>query len=200
MNKKQLNQLIPLVIEKTPVGERAYDIFSRLLKERIIFLGMPITDDVANLIIAQLLFLESEDDKKDISIYINTPGGVATSALAIYDTMQYIKPDVSTICVGMAASAGAVLLATGAKGKRYALPTARIMLHQAMGAAEGPAKDVEIRTKELVRIKNIVDKILAKHTGQSLGKIQKDTDRDFFMSTEEAKKYGIIDDIIVSKK
>ncbi len=200
MNERQINQLVPLVVEKTPAGERAYDIFSRLLKERIIFLGMPITDEVANLIIAQLLYLESEDEKKDISIYINTPGGIATSALAIYDTMQYIKPDVSTICVGMAASAGAVLLTAGAKNKRFALPTARIMIHQAMGGAEGPARDVEIRTKELVRIKEIVDKILAKHTGQSLSRIQKDTDRDFFMSTQEAKKYGIIDDIIVSKK
>lgn len=200
MNKRQFNQLIPVVVEKTPVGERAYDIFSRLLKERIIFLGMPITDEVANLIIAQLLFLESEDNKKDIHLYINTPGGIATAALAIYDTIQYIKPAVSTICVGLAASAGAVLLAAGTKGKRFALPTARIMLHQAMGEAAGPAKDVEIRAKELVRIKNIVDKILAKHTGQSLVRIQKDTDRDFFMSTSEAKKYGIIDDIIVSKK
>lgn len=196
MGKEIKSQLIPMVIEKTTYGERAYDIFSRLLKERIVFLGMPITDEVANLVIAQLLFLESEDPSKDINLYINSPGGVVTAALAIYDTIQYIKPDVATICTGLAASGGAVLLAAGKKGKRYTLPHSRIMLHQVMGGAEGPAKDVEIQTKEIVRIKDIINEILARHTGQSKEKIEKDTDRDFYLSPQEAKEYGIIDEII----
>jgi len=190
------NQLIPMVIEKSPLGERAFDIFSRLLKDRIIFLGTPITDEVANLIIAQLLYLAAEDPKKDISLYINSPGGVVTAGLAIYDTIQYIEPDVQTICTGLAASAAAVLLAAGTKGKRFALPHSRIMIHQVMGGAEGPVKDVEIQTKEIVRIKEIVNGILSKHTGQSIEKLEKDTDRDFYMSPQEAKEYGIIDDII----
>lgn len=188
--------LVPMVIDKSPFGERAYDIYSRLLKERIIFLGEPIDDHVANLVIAQLLFLEAEDQKKEIKMYINSPGGSVTAALAIYDTMQYVKPDVLTICIGQAASAAAVLLASGASGKRYSLPNARVLIHQVMGGAEGQAKDVAIQTKEMLRIKEQVDKILAKHTGQPVGKIEKDTDRDFFMTAEDAKKYGIIDKII----
>lgn len=189
-------QLVPMVIEKSSFGERAYDIYSRLLKDRIIFLGTPINDDIANLVIAQLLFLESEDPKKEIYIYINSPGGVVTSALAIYDTMQYIKPDVNTICLGQAASAAAVLLAAGTKGKRFALPNARIMVHQVMGGAEGQATDIEIQTKEIMRIKEQTNNILAKHTGQPIGKIAKDTDRDYYMGGKEAKTYGIIDEII----
>lgn len=196
MKKNSQSQLIPIVVEKTTYGERAYDIFSRLLKDRIVFLGMPITDEIANLVIAQLLFLESEDPSKDISLYINSPGGIVTAALAIYDTIQYIKPDVATICTGLAASGGAVLLAAGTKGKRYALPHSRIMLHQVLGGAEGPVKDVEIQTKEIVRIKEIINEILARHSGQSIEKIEKDTDRDFYMSPEEAQKYGLIDEII----
>lgn len=196
MKKRETNQLVPIVVEKSPYGERAYDIFSRLLKERIIFLGVPIDDTVTNLTVAQLLFLESEDPKKDIYLYINSPGGVVSSALAIYDTIQYIKPDVSTICIGMAASGAAVLLAAGAKRKRYSLPNSRIMIHQVMGGAEGPAKDIEIKTKEIMRIKEIVNSVLAKHTNQPISKIEKDTDRDFYMSPEEAKEYGIIDEII----
>ncbi len=199
-NLKSINQLVPIVIEKGTYGERAFDIFSRLLKERIIFLGTPIDDTVANLIIAQLLFLESEDSKKDIQLYINSPGGLVTAGLAIYDTMQYVKPDVSTICIGQAASAAAMLLAGGKKGKRYALPNSRVMIHQVMGGAEGQAKDVEIQTKEIVRVKNLINKIFAKHTGQPVEKIEKDTDRDFFMDPVEAKKYGIIDHIIESQK
>jgi len=194
-----INQLIPIVVEKSPYGERSYDIYSRLLKERIVFLGLPIDDNVANLVVAQLLFLEAEDPKKDITLFINSPGGVVSSALAIYDTMQYIKPNVSTICIGMAASAAAILLAAGAKGKRYALPHSRIMIHQVMGGAEGPAKDIEIKTREILRIKEIVNNILAKHTGQPIEKIEKDADRDFYMSPEEAKDYGIIDQIISQK-
>ena len=185
-----------MVIDKSPFGERAYDIYSRLLKERIIFLGEPVDDNVANTIIAQLLFLESEDAKKEIKMYINSPGGSVTAALAIYDTMQYAKPDVATICIGQAASAAAVLLASGQKGKRYALPNARVLIHQVMGGAEGQAKDVAIHTKEMLRIKQQVDKILSQHTGQSIKKIEQDTDRDFFMTAEDAKKYGIIDKII----
>ncbi|OGE83057.1 MAG: ATP-dependent Clp endopeptidase, proteolytic subunit ClpP [Candidatus Doudnabacteria bacterium RIFCSPHIGHO2_01_FULL_49_9] len=188
--------LIPMVIDKSPFGERAYDIYSRLLKERIIFLGEPVDDNVANIIIAQLLFLEAEDAKKDIRIYINSPGGSVTAALAIYDTMQFVKPDVATICIGQAASAAAVLLASGAAGKRFSLPNSRVLIHQVMGGAEGQAKDVAIQTREMLRIKNQVDKILAKHTGQPVAKIEKDTDRDFFMVAEDAKKYGIIDKII----
>lgn len=189
-------QLVPIVVEKSQFGERAYDIFSRLLKERIIFIGTPITDEIANLIIAQLLFLESENPDKDIDFYINSPGGVVTAGLAIYDTMQYVKPDVSTICVGQAASAAALLLAAGKKGKRYSLPNARVLVHQVMGGAEGQATDVEIQTKEMLRVKNQVNEIMSKHTGQPLPKIEKDTDRDFFMSADDAKKYGVIDRII----
>lgn len=193
------NQLIPMVIDKGPFGERAYDIYSRLLKERIIFIGDPIDDDIANLVIAQLLFLDAEDKTSDIQIYINSPGGVVTSALGIYDTMQFIKPDVHTICLGQAASASAVLLASGKKGKRAILPNARVMIHQVLGGAEGQVTDVEIQTKEMIRVKNQVNKILAFHTGQKIQKIEKDTDRDFFMSALEAKKYGIVDKIIVRK-
>ena len=188
--------LVPMVIDKSQFGERAYDIYSRLLKERIIFLGEPIDDHVANLVIAQLLFLEAEDPKKEIRMYINSPGGSVTAALAIYDTVQYVKTDVATICTGQAASAAAVLLASGTKGKRLSLPNARVLIHQVMGGAEGQAKDVAIQTQEMLRIKQQVDKILAKHTGQPVAKIEKDTDRDFFMIAEEAKKYGIIDKII----
>jgi ATP-dependent Clp protease protease subunit len=185
-----------MVIEKSHMGERAYDIYSRLLKERIIFLGELIDDAVANTVIAQLLFLDAENNKEDIKIYINSPGGSVTSALALYDTIQHVKSNVTTICVGQAASAAAVLLACGTKGKRYSLPNARVMLHQIMGGVEGQAKDVAIQTKEMLRIKEQVDRILAKHTSQPIAKIEKDTDRDFFMTAEEAKKYGIIDKII----
>jgi len=185
-----------MVIEKSQMGERAYDIYSRLLKERIIFLGEPIDDAVANTVIAQLLFLDAESSKEDIRIYINSPGGSVTAALALYDTMQHVKSDVATICVGQAASAAAVLLACGAKGKRFSLPNARVMLHQVAGGMEGVQKDVEIQAKEMSRIKDQVNNILSKHTGQSLAKIEKDTDRDFFMPAEDAKKYGIIDKII----
>jgi len=188
--------LVPIVLEKSQFGERAYDIYSRLLKDRIIFIGGPIDDAVANLVMAQLLFLDAEDPKKDISIYINSPGGVVTAGLAIYDTIQYTKADVSTICIGQAASAAAVLLAAGAKGKRYALPNARVMIHQVMGGAEGQATDVEIQTREILRIKKIINEILAKHTGKTIATIERDTDRDFYMSTLEAKKYGLIDEVI----
>ncbi len=192
--------LVPMVIEQTGRGERAYDIYSRLLKERIIFIGSEINDNLSNLIIAQLLFLEAEDPEKDIYLYINSPGGVVTSGLAIYDTMQYIKPDVCTICIGQAASMGALLLATGTKGKRYSLPNARIMIHQPLGGAQGQATDIDIQAKEILRIRDILNNILAKHTGQNIEKISKDTDRDFFMSPEEAKEYGLIDKVIVKKK
>lgn len=188
--------LIPMVIDKTQTGERAYDIYSRLLKERIIFLGEPVDDHVANLTIAQLLFLDATDSKKEIKLYINSPGGSVTAALGIYDTMQFVKSDVSTICIGQAASAAAVLLASGAAGKRFSLPNARIMIHQVMGGTEGQATDVEIRTREMLRIKNQINKILSQHTGQSISKIEKDTDRDFFMAGDEARKYGLIDKII----
>jgi ATP-dependent Clp protease protease subunit len=188
--------LVPMVIEKTGHGERAYDIYSRLLKERIIFLGTGVDDNVANLIIAQLLFLHSEDAKKDISLYINSPGGSVTAGMAIYDTMQYIGPDVSTICIGQAASMGAVLLTAGAKGKRYALPNARIMIHQPWGGSQGTASDMHIQVLEILRMKDELNKILAKHTGQPLDKIAKDTDRDFFMSAEESKNYGLVDGVI----
>jgi ATP-dependent Clp protease, protease subunit len=185
-----------MVIEKSPMGERAYDIYSRLLKERIIFLGEPIDDAVANTLIAQLLFLDAENNKEDIKIYINSPGGSVTSAMAMYDTIQHVKSDVATICVGQAASAAAVLLASGAKGKRFALPNSRIMIHQVMGGAEGQQKDIEIQAREIARIKDMINLILAKHTGQSVKKIEADTDRDYFMTAEEAKKYGLIDKII----
>jgi len=188
--------LIPTVIETSNYGERAYDIYSRLLKERIIFLGDPINDNLANTIIAQLLFLESQNKEKDIKIYINSPGGSVTAGMAVYDTMQYIKPDVITICIGLAGSMGAVLLASGEKGKRFALPNSEIMLHQVMGGAEGQATDIKIRAEHILKIKDKLNKILSKHTGQSLVKIDEDTDRDYFMDTEEARKYGIIDKII----
>lgn len=188
--------LIPMVIEKSPQGERGYDIYSRLLKDRVIFLGEPIDDAVANTVIAQLLFLDAENSKEDIKIYINSPGGSVTSAMALYDTMQHIKADVSTICIGQAASAAAVLLACGAKGKRFSLPNARVLIHQVMGGVEGQQKDVEIQAREMLRIKNQINQILAKHTNQPINKIEKDTDRDYFMTAEEAKKYGIVDKII----
>ena len=188
--------LVPMVIEKSPMGERAYDIYSRLLKERIIFLGEPIDDAVVNTIIAQLLFLDSESSTEDIKIYINSPGGSVTAAMALYDSMQHVKADVSTIVLGQAASAAAVLLAAGAKGKRYALPNARIMIHQVIGGVEGQQKDVEIQAKEMLRIKNQINEIMAKHTGQPMKKIEQDTDRDYFMIPDEAKKYGLIDKII----
>ena len=188
--------LVPTVIEKSPFGERAYDIYSRLLKERIIFLGGPIDDDTANLVIAQLLFLESQGKKEDVKLYINSPGGSVSAGLAIYDTIQYIKSDVSTISVGLAASMGATLLASGTKGKRFALPNSEILLHQVMGGAKGPAVEVEIAARQIIKIKDRINKILARHTGQPLKKIEKDTDRDFYMTAEEAKMYGIIDGVI----
>lgn len=191
--------LIPTVIEKTQYGERAYDIYSRLLKERIVFLGGPVNDVIANAIIAQFLFLASKDDKKDIQLYINSPGGSVTAGLAIYDTMQYIKCPVSTVCVGMAASMGAVLLAAGAKGKRFALPNAEIMLHQVAGGAQGVATDIEINARQIIRIKESLNKIIAKHTGQKMEKITVDTDRDFYLTAEGAKEYGIIDEVIQTK-
>lgn len=192
--------LIPTVIERSPNGERAYDIYSRLLKERIIFLGGGINDAVANTVIAQLLFLEHEDPKKEIKLYLNTPGGSVTAGLAIYDTMQYVKPDVATMCVGMAASMGAVLLAAGKKGKRFALPNSEILLHQVMGGVEGQAVEVEITARQIIKIKDKLNQILAKHTGQSISKIEKDTDRDFYMTSAEAKEYGLIDEIIKNHK
>ncbi|MEK7514303.1 MAG: ATP-dependent Clp endopeptidase proteolytic subunit ClpP [Patescibacteria group bacterium] len=188
--------LIPTVIEKSQYGERAYDIYSRLLKERIIFLGGPVTDSVANNVIAQLLFLEHEDAKKDIKLYLNSPGGSVTAGLAIYDTMQYVKPDVSTICVGMAASMGAVLLASGKKGKRFSLPNSEVLLHQVMGGVEGQAIEVEITARHIIKIKDKINQILAKHTGKPVAKLEKDTDRDFYMTAVEAKEYGLIDEII----
>jgi len=192
--------LIPTVIEKTTHGERAYDIYSRLLKERIIFLGGPIIDPIANSVIAQLLFLESEDDKKDIKLYINSPGGSVPATLAVYDTMQYVKPDVSTICIGMAASGAALLLASGAKGKRFALPNSEILIHQVMaGGIEGQAIEIEISAKHILRLKERLNQILAKHSNKSSAQVEKDTDRDFYMDAEEAKKYGIIDEIIKRK-
>ena len=192
--------LIPTVIEKTQYGERAYDIYSRLLKERIIFLAGPIVDPMANSIIAQLLFLASQDPKKDIQLYINTPGGSVTAGLAIYDTMQYVKCPISTVCVGMAASMGATLLAAGTKGKRFALPNSEILLHQVAGGISGEAVEIEITAKQIIKIKDKLNKILAKHTGQPLEKVEKDTDRDFYLSAEEAKEYGIIDEVIKTKE
>jgi len=188
--------LVPMVIEKDGRGERAYDIYSRLLKERIVFLGMPIDDIVANLIIAQLLFLESEDPAKEIYLYVNSPGGLITSGLAIYDTMQYVKPPVATICIGQAASMGAVLLAGGAKGKRYALPHARVLIHQPLGGAQGQATDIDIQAREILRMREEINTIFTRHTGQDMEKIKQDTDRDFFMTAEQALKYGIIDQIV----
>lgn len=197
---KEINQVIPWVIEKTPYGERSYDIFSRLLKDRIIFLGTEINDQVANAIIAELLFLEAEDPDRDINLYINSPGGEVTAGLAIYDTMQFIKAPVSTICVGQAASMAAVLLAAGAKNKRYALPNTRILIHQPWGGVQGQAKDIEIVAKEIIRVKNKINEILSKHTGQPLDKIEKDTDRDYYMTSYEAKDYGIIDEVLENRK
>jgi ATP-dependent Clp protease protease subunit len=190
---------IPMVVEQTGRGERAYDIYSRLLKERIVFLGSVVTDEVANLITAQLLFLESEDPTRDINFYINSPGGSVTAGLAIYDTMQYIRPEISTVCVGQAASMGAVLLAAGNKGKRYALPHSRIMIHQPLGEFQGTAMDVDIQAKEILRMREQLNEILMKHTGQSLKKIEKDTDRDFFMTGKQALEYGLIDEVIVNR-
>jgi ATP-dependent Clp protease, protease subunit len=194
------NYSMPYVVEQTNRGERTYDIFSRLLKERIIFLGTPIDDTIANLIMAQLLHLESEDPDKDINLYINSPGGDITGLFAIYDTMQYIKPDIMTICMGQAASAAAVLLGAGTKGKRFSLPHARILLHQPYGGAGGQAADIEIQAKEIMRLRELLDRILAHHTGQSMEKVSKDTDRDFIMSADEAKEYGLIDEVIVSRE
>jgi len=191
--------LIPTVIEKSQNGERAYDIYSRLLKERIIFLASPVNDVVANSIIAQMLFLASQDSKKDIQLYINTPGGSVTAGMAIYDTMQYVKCPISTVCVGLAASMGATLLAAGAKGKRFALPNSQIMLHQVAGGVQGEAIEIEITAKQILKIKDKLNKILAKHTGQSLDKISKDTDRDFYLDAQEAKEYGLIDEVIKTK-
>jgi ATP-dependent Clp protease protease subunit len=191
---------IPIVVEQTGRGERAYDIYSRLLKDRIVFLGSPVTDDVANLITAQLLFLESEDPERDIYFYINSPGGSVTAGLAIYDTMQYVKPQISTVCLGQCASMGAILLAAGNKGKRYALPHSRIMIHQPLGAFQGAATDVDIQAREILRMREELNAILVKHTGQSLKKIEKDTERDFFMSGEQALEYGLIDEVIVSRQ
>jgi ATP-dependent Clp protease protease subunit len=199
MDKNIYNQLVPMVVEKSPLGERAYDIFSRLLKERIIFLAGPIEDYTANLIIAQLLFLESEDPKKDIQLYINSPGGSVTAGLAMLDTMNHIKPDVATVCVGMAASAAAIILAAGQKGKRYALPNAEVMIHQPWGGAQGQATDIEITARHIIATRARLNKILAKATGQTLEKIEKDVERDYFMSAEEAKKYGLIDEIFTQK-
>lgn len=192
--------IVPIVIEQTGRSERAYDIYSRLLKDRIIFVGTAIDDYVANVVIAQLLFLQTEDPDKDIHIYINTPGGIVSSGLAIYDTMQYVKPAIATYCIGQAASMGSLLLAAGTKGKRYALPHSRIMLHQPMGGFQGQATDIEIHAREILRVKETLNRILANHTGQTIEKIQADTDRDFFMSGEEAKEYGIVDEVIRSIK
>ncbi len=192
--------LVPIVIEQTSRGERSFDIYSRLLKERIVFLGTEIDDHVANLVMAQLLHLESEDPEKDIYLYINSPGGSITAMFAIYDTMQYIRPDVSTICMGQAASAAAVLLAAGAPGKRFALPHARVLIHQPHGTAGGQAVDIQIQAREILRYRELLDEILAKHTGQPLEKIRKDTDRDFIMTAEEAKEYGLVDQVITSRK
>lgn len=200
MNKNELyGQLVPIVVEQTGRGERAYDIFSRLLKERIVFIGTPIDDGIASLVIAQLLFLESEDPEKVINLYINSPGGSVSAGLAIYDTMQYIRPDISTICIGMAASMAAVLLAGGTKGKRTTLPNSRIMIHQPWGGVQGTATDISIQAEEILRMKKRINEIIAHHCGRSLTQVEKDTDRDYYMSSEEAKTYGLIDNILVKK-
>ena len=191
--------LIPMVIEQSSRGERAYDIYSRLLKDRIIFLGTAMNDEVANLLIAQLLFLESEDPDKDINFYINSPGGLVTAGMAVYDTMQYIKPDITTVCIGQAASMGALLLTAGSKGKRYSLPNSRILIHQPMGGFQGQASDIAIQAKEILRMKDTLNQILVKHTGKNLEDVQRDTDRDFFMTSDEAKEYGIIDHVITNR-
>lgn len=192
--------LIPMVVEQTGRAERAYDIYSRLLKDRIVFIGTPIDDNIANLIIAQLLFLQMEDSDKDINVYINSPGGHVTSGLAVYDTMQFVKPDVNTYCIGQAASMGALLLAGGTKGKRYALPNARIMIHQPWGGTQGTASDIHIQAKEILRVRERINKLLVEHTGQSLEKVEKDTDRDYFMTADEAMKYGLVDNVIDTLK
>jgi len=192
--------MVPMVVEQTNRGERAYDIYSRLLKDRIIFIGGPIDDNVANVVVAQMLFLEAEDPDKDIHLYINSPGGVVTAGMAIYDTLQYIKPDVSTICIGQAASMGSFLLAAGAKGKRFCLPYARIMVHQPLGGVQGQATDIDIHAKEILRMKQTLNGLLAKHTEQKIEKIQEDTERDFFMSAEESKNYGLVDEVISLRK
>jgi len=192
--------LVPIVVEQTPRGERSYDIYSRLLKDRIIFLGTEIDDMTANIVIAQLLFLEAADPDKDIYIYINSPGGSVSSTIAIYDTIQYIRSDVSTICIGMAASGAALILASGAKGKRFVLPNSRIMVHQPLGGAQGQVTDIEIQTRELKRIKDTINKILTQHTGQKLEKVEKDTDRDFYMTAQESKEYGLVDEVIKSRE
>ena len=197
--EKSYSQLIPMVVEQTGRGERAYDIFSRLLKDRIVFVGVPISDEISNLIIAQLLFLEAEDPNKDIHLYINCPGGVVTAGLAIYDTIQYVNPQVSTICMGQATSMGALLLGAGEKGKRYALPHTRVMIHQPWGGIQGQAADISIQAKEILRLKDKINQLLAKHTGQKLEKIIKDTDRDFFMTAEQAREYGLIDCVIAHR-
>jgi len=191
--------LIPMVIEQSSRGERAYDIYSRLLKDRIIFIGSPMSDEIANLLIAQLLFLESEDPDKDINFYINSPGGLVTAGMAVYDTMQYIKPDIATVCIGQAASMGALLLTAGTKNKRYSLPNSRILIHQPMGGFQGQASDIEIQAKEILRMKDTLNKILMIHTGKDLEQIRSDTDRDFFMTSQEAKEYGLIDHVIVNR-
>ena len=191
--------LVPIVVEQSPRGERAYDIYSRLLRDRIIFIGTPVDDVVSNLIIAQLLFLQNDDAEKEINVYVNTPGGSVTAGLAIYDTMQFVRPPVATYCVGQAASMGALLLCAGTKGKRFALPAARIMIHQPWGGVQGAAADISIQAREILRLREKLNEVLAKHTGQSLEKIQRDTDRDYFMSAEEAKDYGIIDEVIYGK-
>jgi len=200
MNKNAINQLVPMVVEQTGRFERSFDIYSRLLKERIVFLSTPIDDNVASVIIAQLLFLEAEDSEKDIFLYINSPGGIITSGMGIYDTMQYIKPDVATICMGQASSMGALLLAGGKKGKRSALPNARIMIHQPLGGAEGQATDIKIQADEILRMKLLLNKILSLTTGKPFKKIEKDTDRNFFMDAEEAKNYGLIDKVLSNRK
>ncbi len=191
--------LIPMVIEQSSRGERAYDIYSRLLKDRIIFLGSTVTDEIANLLIAQLLFLESEDPEKDINFYVNSPGGIVTAGLAVYDTMQYIKPDIATVCIGQAASMGALLLGAGARGKRYALPNARIMIHQPLGGSQGQASDIAIQAKEILRMRDTLNQILSYHTGKDIERVEKDTDRDFFMSGKEAQEYGLIDHVIINR-
>ena len=199
MSAERNQMLVPIVVEQTGRGERAYDIYSRLLKDRIVFIGSGIDDVVASLVIAQLLFLQSEDPAKDINIYINSPGGIVTAGLAIYDTMQFVKPDVATYCIGQAASMGSVLLAGGTKGKRYTLPESRIMIHQPWGGTQGTASDISIQAKEILRMKDRLNEILARHTGQDLKKIAADTDRDFFMSADEAKAYGLVDEVIQGK-
>lgn len=199
-DRERLQTLVPMVVEQTGRGERAYDIYSRLLKDRIVFVGSAIDDVISNLVIAQMLYMQMEDPDKDINVYINTPGGTVTAGLAIYDTIQFVKPDVCTYCVGQATSMGALLLAAGTKGKRYALPNARIMIHQPWGGVQGAASDISIQAKEILRLRDNINEILVKHTGQPLDKVQKDTDRDFFMSADEAKAYGIIDEVIVGKK